>query len=236
MPLLLIGALSPSAPTPKTLPHLRLRCGPLDALAIDADADAPATPGEAEARTLDWARRQTAILCDYVAASDVLPVKIGAAFSDACAVIRHVRAAAPLFRRIDAQLCARVEFAVSLRETETAAAAEPDRGNIDGRAYLRRGRNLRDRRAGRNAERRRFVAGIGEQLCGPGRLVRRDQPRDRLSPARWSVLLPREEVSTLLSDLNGSAETAGRLGFVIEAVGPWPAFSFLDDCGAVTHG
>jgi hypothetical protein len=228
MTLLLIGTVPPSAPTPETTAHLRLSCGARDALALDIGADGQ--PDDEEARTIDWARRQATILCEYVVASDVLPVKLGAVFSDPEALVRHLHGDAPRLAAIAARLGGQVEYSVALRQFEAPPAPMPEPA-AGGRAYLRRGRDLRDMRATRSDHRRRLAAAVGDRLNRPGRHVRAEAPRDRNTPARWSILVPRPEVPEMLSDLGALSEKAEGLGLRVEVVGPWPPFSFLGTGG-----
>ncbi|MDG4648418.1 GvpL/GvpF family gas vesicle protein [Roseibacterium sp. SDUM158017] len=225
MALLLIGVLpSDAARARGAPPHRRIPCAQWDALAFCVE-DGPAR--DEEARIVDWATRQNAVLTSHVASADVLPVKIGAVFSGSRALRAHVDALSPHLGGLAERLAGCVEYAVQAVPGAESAVEAPRPEGVDGSAFLRLQRDRRDLRARNGARQRSFVEDLAKGLPALGRGIRRNDVRQKAAVADWAVLVERGGEARLVAGLASWDRRARAMGLALRVIGPWPAFSFL---------
>ncbi len=236
--ILLHGLVRPGTPRPEGAPkHLRLRAGPLVALATPSDLD-PTT----EKDTLAIAMVHNSVLSSYATGYDVLPARYGSAHSGIPALLSHVEAETDGLLHHLERLSGHAEFALALerqaRSASNGAAApggpgphEPGDAVSGGRAYLARRRAERDTRAGRGHDRDAWIAALlGRVRACVTAIAPAAAKPDRI--AALSLLVARRNVNTLAQVLSDEAARASEFGLRIVLTGPWPAYSFCDPGGS----
>jgi hypothetical protein len=222
-PLLLL-ALVPagSAVAGQVAHHRRIACAQgLVAIALDA----PEEPGQdPEAAALGLAVLQATILSAYAEAGDVLPVALGAAFSDEGALTAHLAAQADRIAAERRALAGAAEYVLAIdRRAPSAQAVHPPAPP----GYLRRRQAERNGRRTLEEDRRAFaeraLAALGS-AGGELAPVRTPAPPALLTV---SALLPRPAVANVSGLLAGMASEAAALGLAMRMIGPCAPFSFV---------
>ena len=223
--LLLLGVTEPSAPPVfSDIPHIGLRCARWTAIALPVALDGPESE---EDRMTRWAMAQGDILCRQVRAADVFPVRLGAVFSTAAALIAHVDARERELE-IAASACRGcVELAVQALPDAGPAPEMSQTPPIGGRAFLDRRRSARDHRSRSASDRRRFVSGLTAALAPLSKDLRARDVQGRAPLADWSVLLARGSIGSLLDLLEVWDRQARAYGLRLKVTGPWPPFAFI---------
>jgi hypothetical protein len=218
----LLGIVSGDAETPPaTPPHRRVRFGGgCDALVVDrtaAEADDP------HAAALSLALTQAAVLSAYAGRFDVLPMALGAAFSDDGALSAGLRAAGPSLRAAREALVGSAEYVVAVDDGGPLPEGQPPPET----GYLRRRQADRDARRHLVEARRSFVDRILRAL---------DTTCSRVAPPRTpvrgggltiSALVPRASAADATAALEALEPEAARLGLGLRLIGPCAPFSFV---------
>jgi hypothetical protein len=208
-------------------PHRRVACaGGLHALVIDRVVP----EADAEGEALALAVTQAAILSAYAARDDVLPVALGAAFSDDRALAAHLAAIAPQVAVLRAALAEAAEYVVAI-ETVGATPLAPA---VEAAGYLRRRQADRDARRNLDAARRAFAARVLAVLGASGAPVAAPRAPDRTSLLTVSALVRRRSAGEAAAALAALAPEAARLGLGLRMIGPCAPFSFVT--GGAIHG
>ncbi len=219
----LLGIVSADAETPSAAPpHRRVRFGGgCDALAVDRPA-----PGEDDPETaaLSLALTQAAVLSAYAARHDVLPVALGAAFSDDGAMVGRLSALGPRLGAAREALVDNVEYVVAL---DVSGRRMPEVQPPPETGYLRR------RQADRDIRRDLVVA----RCCFVDRVLRTlDTTCSRVAPPRTpargggltiSALVHRASASDATAALEALEPEAAWLGLGLRMIGPCAPFSFV---------
>lgn len=224
--LLLLGLLQPGGPQrPAEQAHRRISGpdGP-DALviALDAISEDSASEGWAIAAAL----AQNAVLSAYAGEEDVLPVALGAAFSDEAALARHIAQAGPTLSAQMAALAGKTEYLFRLLPVTAPpdAAPEPPASGI---SYLRQRRATRDRRRHLGTDRTQFAETAQTLLAGHALDCVARPARSGEAVLDLSLLVPRAGAAALIEAARGLSERAGALGLNIRMVGPCAPHSFI---------
>ncbi len=211
-----------------------------------ADGRASAALLENEDTVTALAVAHNRILTDLSAHGAVAPVKLGAAFADDEAVRAAVLARQTCFENALARIDGAGEYAVRVVDAPDRARRAPasastesasaDPAAIGGRAYLHaRGarRRARDAAAQRTEA---FLDALTDQVAALARAVVSTPPAPAAPgrPARrldLAVLADDAGAARLDALVGSMSAPASELGLMIEATGPWPAYSFaeLDD-------
>lgn len=224
--------------------------GPLSALCLDLAAVMATAPGGASAlaemladadRAAVLAMAHNRVLCAVVAAVDVLPVRLGAVVSSGADGDRRLAEQAAGAVADFARLSGAAEYALRVIEPARKQPAAPPPKPSSGRDYL--ARRLAQRRG--RSERADQADGFLTTLETAALSAARDHRRRPIAPASHgdrrlldlALLVARDRVDDLSDALDRHAETAAALGLSIEAIGPWPAFHFIDAAPPKTeHG
>lgn len=227
---LLLGVVPVDTPAhPEAGAHHLLPAGDLAGLAIEVTLD----PAQDEAtRTLAWASQQNRILAHYIQTVDVLPITLGAVFSDATVLADHIRTGTEALQAALKPLRARCEYILQLAP-DTTARQIPDRparkavGTVGGAQFLADRRQSRDRRHQHGADRLRFMAALEADLT---RWCEALRPRTRTGRGMLrdlSLLVPRRASDQLVAGLQDWGDRAGALDLHLRLIGPTPAYSFI---------
>ncbi len=222
-PLLLLGLVpAGSHPAAQVPPHRRIACEPdLVAIALDAPEDPGDNPEEA---ALGLAVLQATILSVYAEAGDVLPVALGAAFSDPRALIAHLMLHADRIAAERGALAGSAEYVLAIDRRAPPPRAVPASGPS---GYLRQRLAERNVRRDLEDDRRAFAATALAALRSAGAelaLPRTPAPTVLLSV---SALLPRPAVAKVADALADMATKAAALGLAMRMIGPCAPFSFV---------
>ncbi|ETX29359.1 GvpL/GvpF family gas vesicle protein [Roseivivax isoporae] len=218
----LVGLVPREAPAPTDAPdHARLPAGGMTALALGVDRDALAD----EVTLTAWALRQDHLLSACIAVGDVMPVALGAIFSDMAALVRHVERHAGSLCAGLASVAARVECRLDITDVAKSAvrSAEP---SCSGSEFLHRRARHRSRASDLDARRSELLAALDIRLGGIVE-ARHDLPGRAGAARRTALLLRRDRVRDLVALVAGVAGDAAALGARIALVGPLPPHSFL---------
>jgi hypothetical protein len=220
---LLLGLVPTTADTPGDAPpHRRVRGGAgLDAVVLDR---ASMRDTDAEAGALALAVAQASVLSAYAAGHDVVPVALGAVFSDDRALAARLGA---LGERIAAErtaLAGAVEYVVAVeRSGPPPPAAEPP----EPQGYLRRRQADRVARRTVEAERRAFAGRMIAVLRQSGARVAAPRTPPGNALLTVSALIRRTSAGATVAALESLAPEAARLGLGLRMVGPCAPFSFV---------
>ncbi|MEM9342701.1 MAG: GvpL/GvpF family gas vesicle protein [Pseudomonadota bacterium] len=215
--LLLIG-ITPGRAKPGTAPvHHRIEGPGWTALALEVDPDAAAH----EDTALAWAAEQNQVLSAYVQAVDVLPVPMGAVFSDATSLTAHATTAWPQWSTALKGIQGACEFV--LRAEADDMRPQPDPA-ANGTTYLRQRLTARNDRATLHHRRNTF-------LCTLATMANRHATATRRRPGGllcMTLLVRRTASDALITNLSGHASEARALGLSCTLIGPSPAYSFTE--------
>ncbi|MEM1388886.1 MAG: GvpL/GvpF family gas vesicle protein [Pseudomonadota bacterium] len=215
-PLMLIGLTDCSATLATAPPHRLIRCDGWAAIALEIAV--PTDPDDAQ--ILTWAAAQNEVLAAYIARHDVLPVAIGAAFSDREAMNQHITVNQSAFAREAAGILGCVEYALTLdpkplSNTETVFAS--------GQNFLR---SAKHRKQSLSHERAQFMRDVVAQTrCYALKVIPERGNASRL--ARVCALIPRASQDAFLAAMLGFAPRSHALGLDCRLIGPSPAYSFV---------
>lgn len=215
--LLLIG-ITPGRCKPGTAPtHRRIEGPGWTALAIEVDPDTAAH----EETALAWAAAQNKVLSAYVSAVDVLPVPLGALFSDATALTVHVMTEWQRWSTALKRIQGACEFVlrVDVADQRTRAAPAPS-----GTAYLKQRLIARNDRATLGHRRNTFLGALSAVVDRQAMATRR---RDG-GLLCMTLLVRRTACDGLIALLSGRANEARDLGLSCTLIGPSPAYSFTE--------
>lgn len=204
-------------------PHRQLDCGSMSALISDfPDIDAFETlPPEEIA---EWALAHNAILSSYCDDTGVLPMRVGAVFSDEAAVQAEIAMRAATFHAPLAALQTMREYTVQLLII-TPAAAPPAQATT-GRDHLRARLNHRNQRHSLETDRHALARTILDQISAAAIQV---EPAGAPKQGRvldCVVLIPRKRVHQLRDLAKSLYDPAKSLGLELIIAGPWPPYSF----------
>jgi hypothetical protein len=218
---LLLGLVAADAECPADAPaHRRVSfAGGIDALVIDG---APAS-ADAEADGLALAVAQARILSAYAAREDVLPVALGAAFSDDVALARHLEPAMLAIMAQRVALAGSAEYVVAIDKLDHAPAA-PDAAHM---GHLRRRQAERDARRNLETARHAFAARVVATLDRSGAPVASPRAADRTRLLTVSALIHRQSAGRAAAAIAALAPEAERLGLGLRMIGPCAPFSFV---------
>ena len=222
-PLLLLGLVPGASEAPDAAPvHLRVACGNgLDAIMTTTTA-VPETEPEVEALRL--AMLQASILSAYAVAGDVLPVALGAAFSDRNALVAHLRILSPQVEAERTALCGSAEYVVAIdkREPVPLPAGLPEESS-----YLRRRQAERNARRSLDHDRQALVSRVLSALrLADARLAPPRKP-GHASLVTVSALLRRTAAADVATALDALGPEASRLALGLRMIGPCAPFSFV---------
>jgi hypothetical protein len=222
--LLLIGLVSATAPSlPEAGAHLHLTGETLAALAIETSL---ADETDDAARMLDWAGAQNRILAHYIQTTDVLPVSLGAVFSDPEVLLAHLSAEGPALEAALAPLRGRSEYILRVIPDATTNSAPAMADGTNGAQFLAARHRARDQRRHRARDRRHFVQMLDSALAqwAEASATRDSTGKDQL----WdvSLLVPRANADPLIAGLQDWGARADALDLCLRLVGPTPAYSF----------
>jgi hypothetical protein len=220
---LLLGLVPSAAEPPAVAPSHRRVPGTrgLDAVVLDCGPSL-AADGEAEAMALAVA--QASVLSAYAAEHDVLPVALGAAFSDDRALAARVGALADRIAAERAALAGSAEYVVAVeRSGPPPAVAEAPAAA----GYLRRRQADRDARRTIEAERRAFLGRVVAALRETGAPVAAPRTPSGNALLTVSALIRRPSAGAAAAALGALAPEAARLGLGLRMVGPCAPFSFV---------
>jgi hypothetical protein len=205
--------------------HRHLPGADWTALALDID---PEPTSDEAARMLDWAGRQNTTLAHYIAQGDVIPIALGAVFSDADAVHDHLRARAADLQATAAQVAGRCEYVLHVRPNEDAfTPPELQTDAQTGLSYLRARRDRRDRRVQRSADRQSLLRQLETTLTPLAQQRRVHDVAGKPLLADLSLLVARDRTGDLTTALHPLAQRAHALGLKLRLIGPNPAYSFV---------
>lgn len=191
---------------------------------IFADAD----------RAAQLAIKHNALLTALAVQTDILPVRLGAAYVDEAAVRVMLADQEDVFVAALERIGGAVEFAVRMTAlTELETEKQPALSNaISGRGYLKaRGEvAARRRQAGEiiaTATRRVLIAigddAVEQALIKPRRVTSDAVPKRLLDIA---LLIRRDTLETFAVRVIDAQAEAAQSGFQLSVSGPWPAYSF----------
>jgi hypothetical protein len=220
---LLLGLVDGSAVTPDGAPaHRRVAsAGGLDALVTDRHP--PRTDTDPEAEAVALALGQAAILSAYACGHDVLPVALGAAFSDDAALVRHLDAIASEIAEQRTAFAGMAEYVIAIETTASPSAAP----QAAAAPYLRRRQAERDARRAMDSSRHDFAARVLAALRQSGATLAAPRAPARRSLLTVSALLSRRSVGDAAAALDALSPIAAPLGLGVRMVGPCAPFSFV---------
>lgn len=224
--LALIGLL-PRPLNPVAAPkHVSLTKPDWTALAVPVDPLAM----EDEAGVIDLADRQNRILSAYIRDGDVIPVSLGAVFSDAAALALHVDAAWPSLTGTVNRLSGAFEYSlhveVSAQPHTTAEGAE------DGAAFLLAKRRSHNARRNQHNARRAQIDSLVKIVDAQAAELRHFRPRGDHRLASMALLVARDRSEGLIEQIADWSRTAADMGLSCRMIGPSPAYSYTIDRGA----
>jgi len=213
--LLLIGVTPGRAKADTAPAHRRIEGPGWTALALEVE------PGDAahEDTALAWAAAQNKVLSAYVRAVDVLPVPLGAVFSDATALTVHATTAWAQWSETLKGIQGACEFVLRVEATDNRPANTPA---PNGTAYLRQRLTARNDRATLSHRRNTF---LGKLTAMADRHAVGTRRRDG-GMLCTTLLVRRTTCDTLIANLSGCASEARDLGLSCTLIGPSPAYSF----------
>ena len=215
--LLLIGV-TPGRAKPSNCPvHRRIEGPGWTALALEVTPDDAAH----EDTALAWAAAQNDVLSAYIRAVDVLPVPLGAVFSDTTALTAHATTAWPHWSAALKGIQGACEFV--LRIEADKARPQPSTAP-SGSAYLRQRLTARDDRATLSHRRNTFIGTLATMVERHAVSTRR---RDG-GLLCMTLLVRRTTCDALIASLSGHASEARALGLSCTLIGPSPAYSFAE--------
>jgi hypothetical protein len=220
---LLLGLVPSGTETPaEAPPHRRVQGGAgLDAVVLDRG---PSPMADREADTLALAVAQASVLSAYAAEHDVLPVALGAAFSDDLALAARLDALGERIAAERATFSGSAEYVVAVERTGPAPpAAEPPAAA----GYLRRRQADRDARRTVEAERRAFAGRVVAALRKTGASVAAPRAPSGTTLLTVSALIQRTSAGAAAAELEALSPEAARLGLALRMVGPCAPFSFV---------
>ena len=217
---MLIGALATARPAPPGTPHHQQIEGPRwTGLALDLAADIDLDRADDTAKI---AQQQHSVLCHYVIGGDVLPIAMGAVFSDNTAIKAHLCDAASGLDALANRMAGHVEYTLALARSHDA----PDHmARQSGAGHLRARRAKRDRLRSRNS------TGMLQTIVSDLRDVSTAHRLRGAQPGRMGaidLLIRRDLWSDCRKTLDAWAEHARTSGLVLTATGPYPPFSFIE--------
>ena len=206
--------------------HRRVPAGPFDAVAVDV---APSMLLDDDPKAmLDLAMLQNDILTAYAAGGDVLPVALGAAFSNDRSLRRHLDADQGRLAQLTHRLEGRAEYILAL-ELEPETAVRPI--NVTGGAdFLQARKALRDDRRTLAERRSTMVAEVTRcALAKAEDHVLHGAAKGRLLSV--SLLLRRDATADLARAMSGLASQCADLGLALRVIGPCAPMSFAGEEG-----
>jgi Gas vesicle synthesis protein GvpL/GvpF len=191
---------------------------------IFADAD----------RAAQLAIKHNALLTALAVQTDILPVRLGAAYADEAAVRAMLADQENLFVTALGRIGGAVEFAVRMTAlTELETEKQPAISDaMSGRGYLKARGAVADRRrqAGEiiaTASRRVLIAlghdAVEQAVIKPRRGSPEAVPKRLLDIA---LLIRRDTLETFAARVVAAQAEAAQSGFKLSVSGPWPAYSF----------
>ncbi|MEM7520413.1 MAG: GvpL/GvpF family gas vesicle protein [Pseudomonadota bacterium] len=210
------------APLHLTTSHKRLKVGGWTALAT------PVVPQDAaqEEGLLAWAMTQNAVLTDYVTTVDVLPMPLGAVFSDEASMVAYIEAHQQLFSAEFSRMSGACEYALWVREKHAAPVPQKAEMAKTGRSFLQARGQVQATRRTRNHDRQSFVQSLLRSAEKHSSLQHARSPKDGRVLADVSLLVRRDSHRRLIKGLEARADAASGLGLDCRLVGPSPAYSF----------
>ena len=207
--------------------HRRVPAGPFDAVAVDV-APSMLLDDDPDAM-LDLAMLQNDILTAYAAGGDVLPVALGAAFSNDRSLRRHLDADQGRLAQLTHRLAGRAEYILAL-ELEPETAVRPTNGITGGADFLQARKALRDDR--RTLAERRSIMVAEVTRCALAKAedhVLHGAAKGRLLSV--SLLSRRDAIADLARAMSGLASECADLGLALRVIGPCAPMSFADEEG-----
>lgn len=204
-------------------PHHLVECGAVTAL-VSEFPDAEAFESLPPEDVANWALAHNAILMGYCADVAVLPMRVGAVFSDEAAVRAEIEERSGSFSATLTALTGIHEYAVQLSVLPDTKASSDAAGS--GRDHLLQRRQDRDRRAAREQDRQALARAVLDQINA---LALQVEPAGAPKPDRvldCVVLLPRDRVPILQGMIRSLGEAATALDLDLVVTGPWPPYSF----------
>lgn len=172
-----------------------------------------------------WALEHNDILLGYCAHGPVLPMAVGAVFSDATAVRQGLDPDLDAYQAALDQLTDLREFTIQLRRT-TAPQSAPD-ATADGKAFLRARQAKRDARKNLASKQRSFVQTLAEHAQGIAAQMTHPQTPHPEKAFECSVLMHISAIDDLRSLAQTQDIPATDIGFDLQISGPWPPYSFI---------
>ena len=221
--LMLIGVLRGTHPAPSGAPaHARLTAGPWTGLALEVAETLD--PEDTEA-AVSLARLQHCVLCHYIAEVDVLPVAMGALFSNPAAIRAHLERDASHLRALADRLSGQVEYTVAFgRDAGPQTMTPPARRGAD---HLRQRRDKRDRARNHSRRSAALMDDVAATLTPITTALRRRGANREGRIGALDLLVRREDVVQCVSGIETHARDAEALGLSLSLTGPYPALSFV---------
>ena len=218
---MLIGALATARPAPPGAPHHRqVEAAGWSGLVLDLAAGIDLDRADDAA---EIAQLQHAVLCHYVVGGDVLPIALGAIFSDDMAIRAHLRDAGNGLDALATRMADHVEYSLALANAPGAGDRREGHGGAE---------HLRARRARRDRLRRHDSAGMLKTIATDLRDHVASHRLRGAQPGRTGavdLLIRRDLWPACCMSLDIWAERARASGLVLAARGPYPPFSFIED-------
>lgn len=225
--LLLHGLVRRGAPLPDdAVPHLRVDACNLIALATEAPEGFHEAEPEA---SLAAAVRHHELLSAYALQGDVLPVRLGSAFSGADSLSAALASRRAAFAAGLDRLTGKVEYLLSLAVAPTPLEIGGPAPHASGRSFLAEKRAARDRLRGLAARRQALLGEIPGLLAPVTSDCRPIPVQGRDDLARFSCLVERGEQPGLLRAARALGTRAGTLGLGLTLRGPGPCYGVTAD-------
>lgn len=212
-----------------TAQHLRISAGGLTGLATRFPQ---CSSSSAQPSQLAQVEAHHALLSAYSTSGDVLPVRFGSLFSCKEVIASMLDADASLhFARLD-RISDCVEFSLKLGSTARPFPQTVDaerNGPEDGRAFLKRKRSKRDAQRDQATRRTRFVSNALQRVAKTVRGTCELASSESAAIAAYALLVPRDAVPHLLSNLRRLSDDAVDHGVEFTLRGPSPCYTFADD-------
>ena len=218
---MLIGVLAAERPAPPGTPrHRQVRGSKWTGIVLDLQEAVDLDFAEDAA---DLAQSQHAVLCRYVADGDILPIAMGAVFSDDIAVKAHLQDIAPRLNSVARSMADHVEYSLALTKSDDTPV----------RSYAPSGAaHLRARQAKRNQLRSHDSTGMLQTVIASLNDLPTAHRLRGAQPGRMGavdLLIRRDHWTACRAALDAIADQARANGFNLTATGPYPPFSFIED-------
>jgi hypothetical protein len=200
-------------------------CGDLAAITSNSPDVDDSVFADAD-RLAAFASQHNALLVMLSAELDLVPVRLGVAYTNAQSIVSFVNAEEAMFARVLAHVADAVEVTLhieDLKPSERETIALP--AEVSGRDYLKARSHAKKIIRNRSELRHDLMRDLTEGLAPFTRANSKPEPKKN----ELAMLVARADLNGFLEAISAFENQAKHDGFAIKAVGPWPPYSFVEE-------